>query len=76
MSRRVETYSTLFITDQETINPLGPPWTTVPKNDYTDQQYNLGLIDMYDAWNIETGSSEVMVAIIDSGIDTNQDEEI
>ncbi len=74
MSRKVETYSTSFITNQEIINPLGPPWTTVPKNDYTDQQYNLSLIDIYDAWNIETGSSEVIVAIIDSGIDTDHEE--
>ncbi|MDY0010178.1 MAG: S8 family serine peptidase [Candidatus Izemoplasmatales bacterium] len=74
MSRKFETYSTSFITDQEIISPLSPPWTTVPKNDYTDQQYNLGLIDIYDAWNIETGSSEVMVAIIDSGIDTDHEE--
>lgn len=74
MSRKFETYSTSFITDQEIISPLSPPWTTVPKNDYTDQQYNLGLIDIYDAWNIETGSSKVMVAIIDSGIDTDHEE--
>lgn len=36
MSRKFETYSTSFITNQETISPLNPPWTTVPKNDYTD----------------------------------------
>ena len=55
-------------------NPSGPPWEQVPTNDYTSQQYNLDLVDAYEAWQIETGDSGVTVAIIDSGIDTDHQE--
>ncbi len=54
--------------------PSGPPWEQVPTNDYTSQQYNLDLVDAYEAWQIETGDSGVTVAIIDSGIDTDHQE--
>ncbi|MDY0023720.1 MAG: S8 family serine peptidase [Candidatus Izemoplasmatales bacterium] len=53
---------------------LGPPWQEVPNEDYTSRQYNLDLIDIYEAWAIETGSSNITVAIIDSGIDTDHEE--
>lgn len=54
--------------------PSGPPWEQVPTNDYTSQQYNLDLVDAYQAWQIETGDAGVTVAIIDSGIDTDHQE--
>jgi hypothetical protein len=54
--------------------PSGPPWEQVPSNDYTSQQYNLDLVDAYQAWQIETGDAGVTVAIIDSGIDTDHQE--
>ncbi|PKK95400.1 MAG: hypothetical protein CVV60_01485 [Tenericutes bacterium HGW-Tenericutes-5] len=54
--------------------PTGPPWEQVPTNDYTAQQYNLDLVDAYQAWQIETGDAGVTVAIIDSGIDTDHQE--
>ena len=69
-----DSYSYSFIDKTEIINPLSPPWTEVPTNDYTDQQFNLDLIDAYQAWTIETGSEDVIVAIIDSGIDTDHEE--
>ncbi len=52
---------------------LGPPWQTQP-TDYTKYQYNLELIDIFRAWEIETGQETITVAVIDSGIDTNHDE--
>jgi len=52
---------------------LGPPWQPQP-NDYTSYQYNLELIDVIRAWDIETGKENITVAIIDSGIDTDHDE--
>ena len=54
--------------------PSGPPWEQVPSNDYTSLQYNLDLVDAYQAWQIETGDSSVVVAIIDSGVDTDHQE--
>ena len=69
-----DSYSYSFIDKTEIINPLSPPWPEVPTNDYTDQQFNLDLIDAYQAWTIETGSEDVIVAIIDSGIDTDHEE--
>jgi len=69
-----DSYSYSFIDKTEVVNPTGPPWTPVPPSDYTNQQYNLDLIDAYQAWTIETGSEDVIVAIIDSGIDTDHEE--
>lgn len=63
-----------FIDSFDSNKPLAPPWQPVPTNDYTSQQYNLDLIDAYEAWNIETGEETITVAIIDSGIDTDHDE--
>ena len=53
---------------------LSPPWQEVPSNDYTQAQYNLDLINVFEAWNIVTGSEDIIIAIIDSGIDTDHDE--
>ena len=69
-----DSYSYSFIDKTEVIDPTGSPWTPVPPNDYTNQQFNLDLIDAYQAWTIETGSEDVIVAIIDSGIDTGHEE--
>ncbi|MDY0317834.1 MAG: S8 family serine peptidase [Candidatus Izemoplasmatales bacterium] len=37
-------------------------------------QYNLDLVDAYQAWQLETGDSNVVIAIIDSGVDTDHQE--
>ena len=36
---------------------------------YASSQWHLGAIGVYDAWNITMGSSDVRVAVIDTGID-------
>ncbi|MCF7924862.1 MAG: S8 family serine peptidase, partial [Candidatus Izimaplasma sp.] len=52
---------------------LSPPWGT-DDSDYSDQQYYLNTINIFNAWEIETGSSDITVAIVDSGIDTDHEE--
>ncbi len=50
-----------------------PPWQS-DEDPYLDSQYALDMTDTIDAWTIETGSAEVIVAIIDSGIDIGHPE--
>lgn len=64
----------LFYSSINDIEFLSPPWQEVPSNDYTQGQYNLDLINIFDAWDITTGSEDIIIAIIDSGIDTDHDE--
>lgn len=60
-------------TPQAEITPLSPPgWDT--SSDYTNDQYNLDAINAYDAWTVETGSNDVTVAVIDTGIDTDHED--
>ncbi|WP_455211796.1 S8 family serine peptidase [Kaarinaea lacus] len=52
--------------------------TLVPNDTHYNLQWNLPLINLPDAWDINTGSSDVIVAVIDSGIlaghpDINED---
>lgn len=64
----------LFYSSTNDIEFLSPPWQEVPSNDYTEGQYNLDLINIFNAWDIVTGSEDVTIAIIDSGIDTDHEE--
>ena len=62
-----------FTTSQEAMGPMSPPgWNTTL--DYTGDQYNLDAINAYDAWSVETGSSDVTIAVIDTGIDTDHED--
>ena len=71
----IAVFSHGFINESNYLSsPSGPPWEQVPSNDYTSMQYNLDLVDAYQAWQLETGDSNVIVAIIDSGVDTDHQE--
>ncbi len=41
---------------------------TQANDDYSYEQYALDIMRLHDAWNVQPGSTEVVVAIIDSGI--------
>jgi len=62
--------------DQIQIGPL--PYLNTPINDpYYQQQWALvgsNGIQVQDAWEITTGSSDIKVAVIDTGADPNHDE--
>lgn len=41
---------------------------TVPNDDFYAYQWNYPLINLPDAWEITTGSSDVVVAVVDTGV--------
>jgi|GEM_PF-2633888 len=45
----------------------------IPNDQYYDQQWNLSKINMPDAWDIERGSADVVVAVIDTGAGNHAD---
>lgn len=62
-----------FIINQE-YTRLAPPFSQTLSDPYIPDQYAIGLLDLTNAWKLTEGSSEVMIAIIDSGIDTDHEE--
>ncbi len=46
----------------------------IPNDQYFSQLWGLQKIDMPSAWNISKGSSSIIVAVIDSGIDYNHND--
>jgi len=54
------------------VSSIGRP---IPLSDpYLNYQYGITITDTDDAWKIEAGSAEIIIAIIDTGIDTNHEE--
>ncbi len=45
--------------------------THVPNDTYYSYQWHYGLINLPDAWDITTGSSDVVVAVVDTGVVTD-----
>lgn len=43
----------------------------VPDDSLLSRQYHLELIRAYEAWDITTGDSSIVIAIVDSGVDTD-----
>jgi thermitase len=41
----------------------------VPNDPYSDLQWALGKIDAYSSWNISLGSRNILVAVVDTGVD-------
>ncbi|MBE0701406.1 MAG: S8 family serine peptidase [Acholeplasmataceae bacterium] len=50
-----------------------PPWQST-QDPYLSNQYALTMMETIEAWDLNVGSSDVTVAIIDTGIDINHDE--
>ena len=44
---------------------------SIPDDTYYNNQWGLSQINAPEAWNITTGSSKVIIAVVDSGIDLN-----
>jgi|GEM_PF-7079161 len=43
----------------------------IPNDQYYSQLYGMGLLSMPQAWDITTGSNQIVVGVIDTGIDLN-----
>lgn len=74
-----EVYSTSFMLDHDfyfnTYSVLdGRGTTTSTEDQYLSQQYGLEITNTIDAWTYTTGTSSVIIAIIDTGIDTSHPE--
>jgi len=46
----------------------------VPNNSYMEKQWALSQIQMLELWRITTGNSEILVAVLDTGIDQNHED--
>ncbi len=46
----------------------------IPNDTYVNQQYSLGLSRFFEAWDINTGSNDIIVGLVDSGIDYNHED--
>ena len=72
-SSDVNMYKTLGFEVNQTLITMGSgnPFTEDP---FRDDQYALDLMDVTEAWTLTTGSMDVIIAIIDTGIDTDHEE--
>lgn len=57
----------------QTLQVMGGPFQTT-NDPYMDDQYALNLMDVTEAWTLTEGSSDVVIAIIDTGIDIDHEE--
>jgi len=46
-----------------------PAYALTPDDEYFDQMWHMQTVDAEDAWDTETGSSSVVVAVLDTGVD-------
>lgn len=56
------------------LSTLAPPWKQPLSDPFVNNQYAIAMLDLTNAWQLSEGSSEIMIAIIDSGIDTDHEE--
>lgn len=63
----------LYLTNENPVALTADRDNTVVPNDslYQRYQWNLPLIETEAGWNVSKGSSDVTVAVIDTGVDTN-----
>ncbi|MBI9008485.1 MAG: S8 family serine peptidase [Tenericutes bacterium] len=74
-----EVYSSSFMLDHDfyfnTYSVINAPaWKTSTEDEYLSQQYGLEITNTIDAWTYTTGTSNILIAIIDTGIDTSHPE--
>ena len=72
---QIDTYLSQGFVYDGVSQSVGSPWDKPTVNDpYYNNQYAIPLTNIDDVWQITTGSTEVMVSIIDTGIDTDHPE--
>ena len=59
-----------------TLQTTLPPWKVpgTSTDPYINDQYALNLLNVHEAWLETTGSAEIVIAVIDTGIDTGHEE--
>ncbi len=72
LQRRYAKHPTIEAVELNRLNQ--PCAATLPNDPRYAEQWNLTLINMPEAWNIEHGNPEVTVAVVDSGIATRHPE--
>jgi len=55
------------------VNSLSHPQMTIPDDQYYQRQWHYRNINLPAAWDVEKGSSDVIIAVIDSGITKHPD---
>jgi thermitase len=74
---KIPTSSSTDFDEQWVENDSVPPTQSevlVPNDPYLDEQWALSQIQMPKSWQITTGNSEILVAILDTGIDQNHED--
>ncbi|MBN2087960.1 S8 family serine peptidase [candidate division KSB1 bacterium] len=77
---KIEVYTIVSIFQQQSavlkaeLNGIGRFFTSTPNDTYYSSQWNLAHIQMPLAWDITSGSAQVIVAVIDGGIRTTQED--
>jgi len=54
--------------------PVSITPSIVPDDSYFDKQWALGKIQALEAWQVTSGSQDVLIAILDTGIDQNHED--
>ncbi len=71
----IELLTAMGFAYNRTSQVVAPPWQeTTDEDPYLSDQYALEMMDTINAWQVTEGTSNVTVAIIDTGIDDNHDE--
>ncbi|THB71670.1 MAG: hypothetical protein D6B28_06935, partial [Gammaproteobacteria bacterium] len=65
----------LGIVTAATINAMiGNAYAVMPNDPSLNKQYAVDKMELINAWDITTGSDQVVVAVIDSGIDSSHED--
>jgi len=66
---QTEVTQALVSTSQSVSEPVSITSSTVLNDSYFDEQWAFGKIQALEAWSVTSGSQEVIIAVLDTGID-------
>ena len=66
---QTEDTQSLVLPSQSVSEPVSITPSIVPNDSYFDEQWAFGRIQALEAWQITSGSQEVIIAVLDTGID-------